>query len=125
MGLAVYALYWTQYSITTQVYRASFLLLVLTLSFIYYPMLRADRRRVMWCDLLLIAVAATSLIFLILNYRAALQRSVNPTPVEVILGGALILLTMEATRRTTGWALPITAILFLLYARMLGVQPFA
>jgi TRAP transporter 4TM/12TM fusion protein len=116
VGLAVYALYWTQYSITTQVYRASFLLLVLTLSFIYYPMLKADRRRVMWYDLLLIALAATSLIFLLLNYRAALQRSVNPTPVEVLLGGALILLTMEATRRTTGWALPITAILFLLYA---------
>ncbi|GAB4432824.1 MAG: TRAP transporter fused permease subunit [Chloroflexi bacterium OHK40] len=116
VGLAAYALYWTQYSITTQVYRASFLLLVLTLSFIYYPMFKADRKRVMWYDLVLIALAATSLIFLLLNYKAALQRAVNPTPVEVILGGTLIVLTMEATRRTTGWALPITAVLFILYA---------
>lgn len=116
VGLAVYALYWTQYSITTQVYRASFLLLVLVLSFIYYPMFKGDRRRVMWYDLLLIALACTTLVFLLLNYKAALQRAVNPTPTEVIMGGILIVLTMEATRRTTGWALPITAIIFILYA---------
>ncbi len=116
VGLSVYALYWTQYSITTQVYRASFLLLVLVLSFLYYPMLKADRQRVRWYDLLLIALSCTTLIFLLLNYREALQRSTRPTPTEVILGGTLILLTMEATRRTTGWALPITAVLFILYA---------
>lgn len=116
VGLSAYALYWTQYSITTQVYRASFLLLVLVLSFLYYPMVRGDRQRVRWYDLVLIALSCTTLIFLLLNYRAALQRAVNPTPTEVILGGILILLTMEATRRTTGWALPITAILFILYA---------
>lgn len=125
-GLAVYALYWTQFSITTQVYRASFLLVVLVLSFIYYPMLRADRKRVRWYDLILIGLTVVSLVFLILNYRDALQRSTRPTPTEVMLGGILILLTMEATRRTTGWALPITAVLFLLYA-FLGPympQPF-
>jgi TRAP transporter 4TM/12TM fusion protein len=116
VGLSVYALYWTQYSITTQVYRASFLLLVLVLSFIYYPMFRRDRERVYWYDLILIVAACGSLIFLLLNYREALQRSTRPTEIEVLLGGTLILLTMEATRRTTGWALPITAILFLLYA---------
>lgn len=116
VGLAVYALYWTQYSITTQVYRASFLLIVLVLSFIVYPMFRTDRTRVMWYDLVLIALTCTTLIFLLLNYREALQRSTRPTEVEVIMGGLLILLTMEATRRTTGWALPITAILFILYA---------
>jgi TRAP transporter 4TM/12TM fusion protein len=115
-GLAAYALYWTQYSITTQVYRASFLLLVLTLSFIYYPLRKADRQHVRWYDIVLIMLSVASLVFLLLNYKAALQRSVNPTVPEVILGGLLILLTMEATRRTTGWALPITAILFLLYA---------
>jgi TRAP transporter 4TM/12TM fusion protein len=116
VGLAVYALYWTQYSITTQVYRASFLLLVLVLSFIYYPMFKRDRRRVMWYDLVLIGLSLATLVFLLLNYREALQRSTRPTQVEVILGGTLILLTMEATRRTTGWALPVTAIIFILYA---------
>lgn len=116
VGLSAYALYWTQYSITTQVYRASFLLIVLVLSFILYPMFKADRRRVRWYDLVLIGLSLATLIFLLLNYREALQRSTRPTQLEVIMGGILILLTMEATRRTTGWALPITAILFILYA---------
>jgi TRAP transporter 4TM/12TM fusion protein len=116
VGLSAYALYWTQYSITTQVYRASFLLIVLVLSFLYYPMLKRDRQRVMWYDLVLIGLSCLTLIFLLLNYREALQRSTRPTQIEVLFGGMLILLTMEATRRTTGWALPITAVLFILYA---------
>ena len=37
-GLSIYGLYWTQYNITTQVYRATFLLLVLALSFLLYPL---------------------------------------------------------------------------------------
>lgn len=36
-GLALYSLYWTQYSITTQVYRAAFLMVVLVLTFLLYP----------------------------------------------------------------------------------------
>ena len=34
VGLSVYALYWTQYSITTHVYRATFLMIVLVLSYV-------------------------------------------------------------------------------------------
>jgi TRAP transporter 4TM/12TM fusion protein len=40
----------------------------------------------------------------------------NPTTTDVVLGGALILLLLEATRRSVGWPLPIIAILFMLYA---------
>lgn len=116
IGLALYSLYWTQYSITTQVYRASFLLLVLVLSFLYYPMSKRARKGVTWFDLLLILLSCVTLIFLLLNYREALQRSTRPTDIEVILGGILIALSLEATRRTTGWALPITAFAFILYA---------
>ncbi|MDQ2632867.1 MAG: TRAP transporter permease, partial [Pseudomonadota bacterium] len=40
----------------------------------------------------------------------------NPTTTDVVLGGALILLLLEATRRSLGWPLPIIAIVFMLYA---------
>jgi hypothetical protein len=36
-ALSIYALYWTQAIITTQVYRATFLMLVLALTFFYFP----------------------------------------------------------------------------------------
>lgn len=114
--LSVYALYWTQYTINTQVYRASFLLIVLFLTFCYYPLLARDRHRVPWYDILLALAAVGSLLYLLFIYESALQRITRPTPTEVVMGGMLILLILEATRRTTGWALPVIAALFIAYA---------
>lgn len=116
VGIAVYALYWTQYNITTQVYRASFLMLALVLTFLFYPMIKRNRKRVTVVDIGLSLLAISSLTFLIFNYESALQRTVNPTPTEVLMGGLLIVLVLEATRRSTGWVLPATAVVFLLYA---------
>lgn len=115
-GLAIYALYWTQYSITTQVYRASFLMGVLVLTFLYYPLWRRDHARVQWYDALLGLSAIGSLTYLILNYADALQRVTRPTMTELIMGGLLILLVIEATRRTTGATLALVALAFLVYA---------
>lgn len=114
--LSVYALYWTQYTITTHVYRASFLLVVLFLTFCYYPLLKRDRNRVPLYDILLALAAVGSLLYLLFIYESALQRITRPTPTEVVMGGVLILLILEATRRTTGWALPFIAALFIAYA---------
>ena len=40
----------------------------------------------------------------------------NPTTTDVVLGGLLIVVLLEATRRSVGWPLPIIAVLFMLYA---------
>ena len=40
----------------------------------------------------------------------------NPTREDVIFGSALVVLLLEATRRTVGWPLPVIAILFMAYA---------
>ena len=40
----------------------------------------------------------------------------NPTTTDVVLGSALILILLEATRRAIGWPLPIIATCFMLYA---------
>ncbi len=42
---------------------------------------------------------------------------------EVVLGGLAVLVVLEATRRTTGWALPVIAVVFLLYAFFGNVAP--
>jgi hypothetical protein len=44
-ALSIYALYWTQAIITTQVYRATFLMLVLALTFFYFPFAQSGRAR--------------------------------------------------------------------------------
>lgn len=40
----------------------------------------------------------------------------NPTTTDVLLGGLLVLVLLEATRRSVGWPLPIIAILFMAYS---------
>ncbi|TCV72762.1 TRAP transporter permease [Neorhizobium sp. S3-V5DH] len=40
----------------------------------------------------------------------------NPTTTDVVLGGLLVLVLLEATRRSVGWPLPIIAILFMAYS---------
>jgi TRAP transporter 4TM/12TM fusion protein len=114
--VALFGLYWTQFALPTHAYRAGFLLLVLLLSFLLYPARRRQRERPPWFDLALIALSAASLVFLLVRYEQALQRITSPTPAEVFWGAVLIGLVLEATRRTTGWALPLTALLFLAYA---------
>ncbi len=74
-------------------------------------------------DVQLTLMVIASLGYLALNYESALQRVTRPTVVEVALGAFVIVLALEATRRTSGWALPITAALFLVYARLGPVVP--
>ena len=40
----------------------------------------------------------------------------NPTTTDVVLGGILVLVLLEATRRSVGWPLPIIAICFMTYS---------
>ncbi|MCU0490228.1 MAG: TRAP transporter large permease subunit [Chloroflexaceae bacterium] len=115
-GLSIYALYWTQFSITTQIYRASFLMLILALTFFYFPMWKRDRARPTILDVALALIAAGCLIYLMLHFREALQRTTQPLLIEVVLGTILVVLVLEATRRTTGLALTIVALVFILYA---------
>ena len=116
--LAALALYWTQYSVGTASYRAVFLGLVLALSFLLYPARQAGRYRdsVWIVDWLLMAVAAAALVYLATHIEEVKTRATRPIELEVWLGGGLILCILEATRRTTGWALPAITVGFLIYA---------
>ena len=44
------------------------------------------------------------------------RRAARPETLDVLFGLAAIALVLEATRRTTGWALPAICLAFLLYA---------
>ncbi len=47
----------------------------------------------------------------------------NPGTTDVLLGGILVLVLLEATRRSVGWPLPIIAVLFMAYALWGPVMP--
>jgi TRAP transporter 4TM/12TM fusion protein len=116
-SLSLYALYWVVGIVQPLVYRASFLLIVLVLSFLFYP--GSDdprsRTRVRALDWLLASLAVVSLVWPLVDFDNFIYRAADPTALDMTLGAACILLVLEATRRTAGWVLPITATCFILY----------
>ena len=109
-ALAAYALYWVAAIVAPQIYRPSFLLLALVLTFLSHQ----SRWRAL--DWTLIALAAASLGWAIAGGDAFIFRAATPSPPDLLLGSVLVLVVLEATRRTVGWVLPVTTIAFLGYA---------
>jgi TRAP transporter 4TM/12TM fusion protein len=117
VGLSLYALYWVIGIVQPLIYRASFLLIVLVLSFLFYPASAdpRDRTRVSALDWLFIALAIAALVWPLVDFDNFIYRAADPTGRDMLLGAVVILLVLEATRRTAGWVLPITATCFILY----------
>jgi len=74
-------------------------------------------------DILLILGAMAACWHLIFTFRDVVMRGGNPTNYDLWLGGILILLVLEGTRRILGWPLPIIAIIAMLYALLGGYIP--
>ena len=79
---------------------------------------RGPRRvsRVTAVDWLLVALSAMALLWPVVQGQAFELRAATPSTIDVALGLVLLLVVLEATRRTTGLMLPVTAALFLVYA---------
>ncbi|MDP9796860.1 TRAP transporter 4TM/12TM fusion protein [Catenuloplanes nepalensis] len=78
-------------------------------------------------DWVLAVLAAVVCLYPVLPFRGGydgfLDRQGLLDPVDVLLGAALLLLVLEAARRTTGWALPVVCLLFLAYGYYGGLLP--
>ena len=116
IGLSLYALYWVLFVVQPQVYRVSFLLVALVLSFLFFPRVRSSTSHVSTLDWLLIVAAIVALSWPLVDFSNFIYRAASPTSIDIALGALTVLLVLEATRRAVGWILPVTAILFLLYA---------
>jgi TRAP transporter 4TM/12TM fusion protein len=113
-GLSLYALYWVLFVVDPQIYRSSFLLVGLILSFLLYPGWHAARK-VNALDGVLILLTVAAFSWPLLDFARFLYRAAEPTRVDLVCGTLALLLVLEATRRTVGWVLPVSAGLFLLY----------
>jgi TRAP transporter 4TM/12TM fusion protein len=96
--------------------RAIHVAFVLFLIFLIFPVARRFRHRVMWWDWLLAAAGIATTVYLIAGGDDFFDRSILPNNWDIVFGIALVLLILEAMRRTTGWILPFITVCFLLYA---------
>ena len=114
-GLSLYALYWVVGIVQPQIYRVSFLLITLVLTFVLYPAVPAWRGRVAAADWALAAASVLVLAWPIVDFDQFVYRAATPSGPDILFGTITTLLVLEATRRTVGWILPVTAVAFLLY----------
>src|SRR5260221_85250 len=96
--------------------RAIHLAFVLFLSFLIFPVAKRFRHRVMWWDWLLAIAGVATNVFLIAGGGDFFDRSILPHDWEIVFGGVLALLILEAMRRTDGWIVRSVTICLLLYA---------
>ncbi len=122
--IAIIAFLWSLYQLyvvivpTNSVFvRAFHLAFALALVYMMYPLSKTPKelRRIPWYDFLLGILAVVGALYIYYNYDALNARSGAWSQIDIAMGIATILLLLEAARRTLGIALPVIAILFLLY----------
>ena len=115
--------------LTPQTQVALFAMLGLVLSFLHYPM-RAAWRENRWArlgDWLLAGLTVLVCGYIIVQNEPAFRdwwlggnslsnRAGREAGLDLAVGALLVLLLLEGTRRCIGWALPILAMIFFLYA---------
>jgi len=117
VAMSLLFLYWAWATVTTQILRLVFLAFTLVLSFLLYPARRKrGLERVAWLDWLLVAASLAVVIYPLWDFEEFIYRAALPTNWDQLFGALTIILVLEATRRTTGWILPVVAIAFLAYA---------
>jgi TRAP transporter 4TM/12TM fusion protein len=141
VGMSLYHLY-VAFTGAPQAFffRGTHLLFALALVFLLYPSLRkADKAaeqhlirddaggvigdkppgRASWLDWLCIAACAVTIGYIWVEHERLITRFVyveELETIELVLGVVFTVLVLDATRRVIGWALPATAIIFLVYA---------
>ena len=130
VGLSLYALYWVLFIVQPQIYRVSFLLIALVLTFLLFPFKRGPSTgsgrapstgsgqgtRVSPFDWALVTLTIAALSWPLLDFSTFVYRAADPRTVDLVLGAMAVLLVLEATRRSVGAILPVTALVFLVYA---------
>jgi len=102
--------------IMTQVLRGIHVMFVLFLSFLVFPSFKRFKNRVIWYDFLLAFLGIAVIVYMLIDFDEFIYRSVIPTVWDKVFGIILILLVLEAARRTTGWIMPGIVVAFLVYA---------
>lgn len=100
-------------------FRGTHLLFSLALVFLFYH--RSAKRAGQPPDVIdygLLALGAAPILYLFLNYDYVVNRIYyidDLTTADMVLGTIMVAVVIEGTRRALGWALPITALVFLAY----------
>src|SRR5499433_2941333 len=116
VAMTLFHLYAAYDIVPTQPLRYAHVAFVLVLCFLLFPLAARFRNRIQLWDVAAAAAAVAILLYAIWGGEDFTDRATTPTQLDVVLGVVFIVLLLEATRRTSGWIMPVVAILFIAYA---------
>ncbi|GAA0369147.1 TRAP transporter permease [Bacillus horti] len=117
VAFSLYHLYTSYFSgPVTLKHRSLHVGVALVLIFLLYPAFqRLKRSKLHWYDIIFSFLALSTTVYMFVEYLGIVNRGGLPNQWDVVFATILIVLVLEAARRVTGWALPLLAILFILY----------
>jgi TRAP transporter 4TM/12TM fusion protein len=116
VGMSLFHLYSAYAIVPAQIMRMTHVVMVLAFIFITFPIAARYKNRLMWWDIVFAGLAIAALVYAIRGGDNFTDRNTFPLPMDIAFGGILILLILEAVRRTNGLVLLSVTIAFLLYA---------
>ncbi|MFL6716132.1 MAG: C4-dicarboxylate ABC transporter permease, partial [Burkholderiaceae bacterium] len=114
--MSLFHLYSAYAIVPTQVLRPVHLAFVLFLTFLMFPVARRFRHRIMWWDWLAALLSLVIIAYAIMGGDDFSDRNTMPETWDIVFGALLMVLVLEAMRRTAGWIMPVVTIGFVLYA---------
>lgn len=119
VALILFQLYTTGVRMFSDIIQRSVhLAFVLTLVFIMKPMRKGkDLDRVPWYDILFAVLSAACCIYVTTIYETIVYQPLQwISTIDKVFAVILVVLILEASRRSVGWTFPILGIVFLIYA---------
>ena len=114
--MSVFHLYTAYGIVPTYTLRPVHVGFVLFLCFLMFPISNRFRHRVMWWDWLAAALSIAVVVYLMQGGDDFTDRNTSPNPWDIVFGISLIVMVLEAMRRTNGWIMPVITSTFILYA---------
>ena len=118
--MAIFHLYTGNFGLLVALKQRSLhLLFGFVLIFFLYPTFKPKEEvtsKINIIDIVLIGLSVVCFGYMFIFESQIMLRPALPNAYDLIIGGVCILLVLEATRRVVGSALPILAVIFLLYA---------
>jgi len=116
VAMSLFHLYAAYAIIPAQVLRAIHVGFVLFLTFLLFPAAKRFRNRILPWDVSLSLLGVAVIAYLLVDFDDFIERAVTPTHWDLFFGVSLVLLVLEATRRTSGWILTLVVASFIAYA---------
>ncbi len=116
VSMSLFHLYAAYSIVPTQVLRTVHVSFMLFLVFLSFPLMARFKNRLMWWDVICALLAIYVAYFAISSGDDFGDRNTAPNTIDIVWGTILILLILEAVRRTSGFILVTVTVLFLMYA---------